>query len=275
MNIENTNKETAIIVNNKVSDILINNNNIDIDTNSMGSIMAIVSYGGTDNVTIRDNKVVIKSNAGGYVYAIDASVYLPDWSKATQSPTNHNVINNTVIITGQVSAADGIYYDELVNGVISNNTVIISGTNGDLYGIVVSYSFVNTQPENITIDNNTIELSGVNMVYGVELYDGKSVNITNNNIKSLSDGGAYSIAAKGNDLVIDSNSLSTYSKSTEGISSWDSFGVGNQSVYIMGNKNVNVTNNVLKTDNNNWLKNTTVEGLYLKNNTFGLILVRF
>ena len=61
------------------------------------------------------------------------------------------------------------------------------------------------------------------MVYGVELSDVKSINVTNNDIYAISEGGAFAVAAQGNDLLIDSNSLNTYSASTDGITSWDSF----------------------------------------------------
>ena len=194
--------------------------------------MAIVTYGGTDNVTISNNNLFIHSTNGGYVYGIDSSVYGSDYSSYSASPTNHNVINNTVAIMGTVSMAEGIYYDELVNANISNNIVAIMANDGDLYGVALSYSYANANPENVTIDNNKIAIVGTNMVYGVELSDVKSINVTNNDIYAISEGGAFAVAAQGNDLLIDSNSLNTYSASTDGITSWDSFGVGNQSAHV-------------------------------------------
>lgn len=181
--------------------------------------MAIVSYGGTDNVTISNNNLFIHSTNDGYVYGIDSSVYGSDYSSYSASPTNHNVINNTVAIMGTVSMAEGIYYDELVNGNISNNIVAIMANDGDLYGVALSYSYANANPENVTIDNNKIAIVGTNMVYGVELSDVKSINVTNNDIYAISEGGAFAVAAQGNDLLIDSNSLNTYSASTDGITS--------------------------------------------------------
>ena len=221
---------------------IIQNNTITIKSSSStgyGTLEAITNSNGASNTLIKENNIIISD--GNFNYAIDC----------LNNVENITIIENNITVNGE-RYCDGIQVGNNANNILIeyNNITCtcINSTPLDFEGAitygVIATSMGSGESENITINNNNINITGT-ANYGIELYKVSNTEIHDNNITvtgPYSLGIGYSYApngnAIGNHININGDSTTPINQITEEIKP-ENTGIriqnGTQNIYMEAN----------------------------------------
>ena len=261
----NTNKN-AFDVLDLGNDITIKENNINVigitpEDASYFSIYGITVNGFIYGLYIEDNNITIEGN-GTYSYGISLGSYM-----AEANPEDIKISGNTINmdISEGSSMAEAIYLDNPTDALVEDNVITISTVGNTLaYGIQVSdsvpsayqwssYRGDETSPNDVTIKNNTVNITSDYMIYGISaISSGAKIDegdlilyafdlemaIVNNTVIADSKKGVIGIGAKLYNITIMDNDITVNGTSAEDVISYDELGVDTVALSIIFNKDV-------------------------------------
>lgn len=191
----NDNDEYLILVD-KTTNLTIENNTLAIENNIINDTHAII-VNDADDIKILNNTITTIGLSKNVNYDANTRVYTSSINAIT---TDNLVIDSNTITTNYTGQSDiyGTIESIDIRGNSSNkqlqqNTMI---TNNKIYTQADKYAYgvvFNSLVANSTIDNNTIETYSNSYANGIELFNSSYNNITNNNIKVISDEFTYAI----------------------------------------------------------------------------------
>ena len=258
---ENPDYFTPIYIN-EADDLRIENNFIYIDyyNGCNYNLAGIYATGASSNNIIRNNRISIysKSNTSSkhYIYGIDFTSY-SNGAYSKENAVGNLISSNTIDILSDYYA-NAITLSCAKDCEVSSNDLILKA-NDFVYGIVAAYFNSGNGLEvsnNFTFSRNTIEASS-SMVYAIQFFDVYNVNISENSIKTYSNG-TYGISGyassshiiENNEIIINGNDISLVG------TNFDSLGLGHSGIYYREN-----SHDIL-IQNNNILSNYTLGGDY-------------
>ena len=158
---------------------------------------------------------------------------------------NFTISNNNILIKS-TGVAEGMYFDALVESIITENNINIV-SDGSAYGIAVCD--VSGRPYDINIDSNKIIVNSKEMSYLIELYRADNCEISNNYLKGTSNG-VYGIGIYNSNSIINGNEIIVLGKNLTDLPPEDALGKGNSAVYIARQSQVNeFKNNIIDSQN--------------------------
>ena len=267
LNFEINNIRNAISLTSPVNTQILNNNIIvnydeDFYPENIYSLESIIIWAGGENILISGNNIVMESSQSSmYIYAID----LVDCSEDYMAGGNHfsYVISDNIVNVYSKNTCPYALYLAGVTGsednpfIVKNNlfNILTDSSYSDAYGIAISGdSWIATEPsEYIFIENNTMTVSGNNMVYGIEAYAANNLKFVNNEINAYSTAGAYCIGvARVDTLEISNNILDVKGGDYSVVSTYDYVGAGLAAIYAGSSSSVGTEKNTFVVNEDNY-----------------------
>lgn len=207
-----------------------NSSNITVQNNDIDTTGRVGIWGGNVNTANILSNIVKNDLLGGYgsIHADGGSTW--------------NVSGNDI---------DNGDYGILLNGTTGTNLI----SNNQVDGMILS-GIRGQNVSNLTVSGNTIGLSGVGAITGIQLFDGANTRVVNNNVYGVING----ITANGvNGLWIDDNTLD------HNLPVNDPAG-GNYGIYVVNSNNVQVGEGVIVGNTGNNIDDFGT-AIFLQNNT--------
>lgn len=217
------NQDKASIILDGVENVDVKNNEFTTVGNEKFTLTPIEVSNGCENVNIVGNSIFINSKTS---YAFGISITDDDSKIKKRFSKNFNIADNNILIKTS-GVGEGIYIDALVESLISNNNINIISEDS-AYGISICNVF--GAPHDIKIDSNEIILNSNEMSYLIELYVANDCKITNNYLKSQSNG-IYGVATyRASGITIDDNEIVVSSKGLTSFKVSDALGKGQAAI---------------------------------------------
>lgn len=207
-----------------------NNSNITVQNNNIDTTGRVGIWGGNVNTANILNNIVKNDLLGGYgsIHADGGSIW--------------NVSGNDI---------DNGDYGILLNGTTGTNLI----SDNQIDGMTLS-GIRGQNVSNLTVSINTIGLSGVGAITGIQLFDGANTRVVNNNIYGVING----ITANGvNGLWIDDNNID------HNLPVPDPAG-GNYGIYVVNSNNVQIGEGIFPGNTGNYIDDFGT-AIFLQNNT--------